>query len=324
MDYSIFYKQKFENVSELLNNNNLKYDLFISAYNESERVKTVFDKINSLNKHWIILPEYNFIEIELGNLKGEIFNYSNSHDDENIIIMDYFDEIERFQNQKIAIDMTGMLRPYIIFTLRYIYEKKIKNVDFIYSEPIIYKKKENTEFSLSYLKVREIKGFLGCHNPNTSNDFLILCSGFDHHLIRIIAKEKKQTKKIQVLGFPSLQADMFQQNILKISNVEEDASTGDFNLDSNDVILAPANDPFITAQLISDFVKQTNKRGEITNLYLSPLSTKAQSLGMALFYIYECQNQPVSIIFPFSDRYSRETSKGLSKIWVYTIEFPNI
>jgi hypothetical protein len=134
-----------------------------------------------------------------------------------------------------------------------------------------------------------------------------------------IAKEKKEAKKIQVLGFPSLQADMFQQNILKSCKAEEDAFSGEFDMDSENIILSPANDPFVTANLLSEYLK---KNTLFTNLYLCPLSTRAQTLGMALFYVVECLDLPASIIFPFCKGYSRETSKGLSKIWVYTVEIP--
>lgn len=324
MNYSFFYKYKYEDVSSDSISNNLKYDLLISAYNESERVKHVFESIDSKEKHWLIFPEYDYENIEITELKEKVFNYSERTDDEDDIILDYFNENEKlFQNSKICIDITGMLRPYIIFMVRLFKEKGLKKIDFIYSEPQNYKKKEETEFSLTHLNVREIKGCLGSHNPETFNDVLILGSGYDYHRIKIIAKEKKETRKIQVLGFPSLQADMFQQNILKSYKAEDDASSGEFDLDSNDVILAPANDPFRTAQAISDFVKKEEAKKQITNLYICPLSTKAQALGMALYYTFECISKPSSIIFPFCKKYSRKTSLGISKLWVYTVEFPS-
>ena len=149
-----------------------------------------------------------------------------------------------------------------------------------------------------------------------NNDILFLGSGYDYQRMIVVAKEKKEAKKIQLLGFPSLQADMFQQNILKAYKAEEDAFSGEFDLDSNNIILSPASDPFVTAQYLSDYIKGK----EFTNLYLCPLSTKAQTLGMAIFFINECLDRPASVIFPFCKKYSRETSKGISKIWIYTVE----
>lgn len=324
MNYSFLYKKKIEDVSPENISSNLKYDLLISAYNESHRVKHTFENIEAKEKHWLIFPEYEFEEIEIAGLEGTHFNFSKLNNlDEDEIMLNYFEKNEKLISQSsVAIDITGMLRPYIVFFVRLLKEKNINRVDFIYSEPQHYKKKEETEFSLDYTIIREIKGCLGSPNPETNNDYLILGAGYDYQGITNIAKEKKEAKKIQVLGFPSLQADMFQQNILKSYKAEEDASTGEFDLDSTNFILAPANDPFITAQLISDFVKEVESKTPITNLYICPLATKAQTLGMALFYSIECTNKPCSIIFPFSKKYSRETSKGISRVWVYTVEFP--
>jgi len=46
------------------------------------------------------------------------------------------------------------------------------------------------------------------------------------------------------------------------------------------------------------------------------------TLGFAIYYAWECLNKPVSIIFPFTSGYSRETTQGFSRIWKYTIELP--
>lgn len=323
MDYTIFYKKKYENsdIDTLIEE--LDFDFFISAYNESERITTVFDKINSTHKHWIILPEYKFSEVEISHLPNEKFNYSefSSSDDEGEIILDYYNRNEElFRLGKIGIDITGFLRPHLVFLIRLLKAKGISKVDFIYSEPINYKKKEETLFSEDYYEVREIKGCLNSHNPETTNDLLILGAGYDYKMIAKVAKFKADTKKVQVLGFPPLQADMFQENILKVYQAEEDVSSGQFSLDSEEIILSPANDPFVTAQLISEFVKSEQRQKELTNIYLCPISTKAHTLGIALYYINECLDKPVSIIFPFSKKYSRETSEGISKIWVYNVE----
>lgn len=323
MDYTIFYKKKYENseIDSLIEE--LDFDFFISAYNESERITNVFGNISSMHKHWIILPEYKFSQVEISHLSDTIFDYSDFSlsDDEGEIILDYYNKNEDFFNlERIGIDITGFLRPHLVFLIRLLKAKNITKIDFIYSEPINYKKKEETLFSEDYYEIREIKGCLNSHNPETTNDLLILGSGYDYQMISKIAKFKADSKKVQVLGFPPLQADMFQENILKVYEAEEDVSSIQFSLDSEEIILSPANDPFVTAQLISEFVKREGKNKEITNIYLCPISTKAHTLGIALYYITECLDKPVSIIFPFSKKYSRETSEGLSKIWIYKVE----
>jgi hypothetical protein len=325
MNYSFLYKQKFDEFDDEFVSNNFKYDLFISAYNLSDRVNYLFNNVSAEEKHWLIFPEYRFGEIDVADLKGTIFDYSNKiGSKEDVIIQDYYEKNEiLLQEAKIAVDITGMLRPYIIYLVRYLKAMGINEVDFIYSEPQNYKKKEDTLFSLEHLEIRDVMSCSGTHYGETTNDFLIIGAGYDQNRISRIAEAKPEAKKVQVLGFPSLQADMFQQNVLKSYKAEEETSAGEFDLDSNDIILAPANDPFITAQLISDFIKLEEQKKSITNLYLCPLSTKAQTLGMALYYACECDGKTASIIFPFSGRYSTETSEGISKICIYTVEFPN-
>lgn len=325
MKYSYLFKSKLENIDKHLIASTFNHDLFISAYNESERVNFVFDNVTSHDKHWIIFPEYNFDVFELAHLKGTIFDYSkNSNDDEAQIIIDYYNNYAKsfFDEKKsVCIDMTGFIRPHLVFLIRLLQKEGVKNINFMYSEPSNYIKKEDTLFSEDFVEIRGIKGCLNSHNPDTSNDILIIGSGYDNQMISKIAKEKPEAKKIQILGFPSLKADMFQENVLKVYEAQEDVSGGDFSIDDDSIILAPANDPFITAEMISEFIAKENIKKTITNLYLCPLSTKAQTLGMALYYVNECLHLPASILFPFSNKYSRETTEGISKILIYEVQF---
>lgn len=326
MKYSYLFKSKLENIDEHLIASTFNHDLFISAYNESERVNFVFDNVSSKNKHWIIFPEYNFNSIDLATLSGSIFDYSKKSDeDEAQIISNYYENYAKsfFDDKKsVCIDMTGFIRPYLVFLIRLLQQNGVKDINFIYTEPSNYIKKEDTLFSEDFDEIRAIKGCLNSHNPDTSNDILIIGSGYDNKMISKIAKEKAEARKIQILGFPSLKADMFQENILKVYESQEEISGGDFSIDdNNNIILAPANDPFVTAEMISDFVSKENKKKPITNLYLCPLSTKAQTLGMALFYVSECLTEPASILYPFSNKYSRETTEGISNILIYEVQF---
>ena len=320
IDYSIFYKKSFLDYTKV---NEFNYDLFISAFNESLRVNKVFNEFGALKKHWLILPEYAYAETEFPT-SGQIFNFKSGLSEADIII-DYFEraKIDDITNQKICIDITGFIRPHLVFLVVYLKRLGIKKVDFIYTDPNSYVKKEETDFSNNCIDKRQIIGCEGTSVPDNSNDFLIIGAGYDYQRINDIAKFKNNTTKIHLFGFPSLQADMYQENILKASKARENsASKGDSSfLDNDYIILAPANDPFITAQQIKEFVNKRQAQKAITNLYLCPLSTKAQTLGFALYYIFENDTIPMSIIFPFSSQYNRETTEGIAKVWVYTVEF---
>ncbi len=324
MNYDFLYKKKYEIKSGAIEGDYplINYDILISAFNSSERVNYIIENLPASEKHIFILQEYNFGTTEISHLKsnGDLMIFESSSDDESEILGEYFREnIIPNKNQKILFDLTGFLRPHIVYFLRLCKAFDVKKIDFLYSEPNNYKKKENTQFSMNFQYVRDIKGCSGSHSHNTSNDFLILGSGYDYSLVLKIAKEKKQTRKVQILGFPSLQADMFQQNILKAYQTEEEIYPN-IELDSKDIILAPANDPFVTASLLSKFIQRVNNEKKITNLYLCPLSTKAQTLGIALFFVQECIGSYASVIFPFCSGYEKETSEGISKFWIYSVE----
>lgn len=321
MEYEYFYKKGYEVRKNIVSTKHSlpDYDILISAYNKSERVNFILNRINADEKHIFILQEYGFSHDDISILDSsfKIFDFSEISDESEILNNYFIDNILPKKNKKILIDITGFLRPHIVYMLRLCQAHNIKIIDFLYSEPNNYIEKEETQFSKNFQAVREIKGCSGSHNHDTSNDYLIVGAGYDYDLILKVAKEKKQTEKVQILGFPSLQADMFQQNILKAYKAEEEIQ---LELDSNNVILAPANDPFVTASQLSKFVLKVSKYKPITNLYLSPLSSKAQTLGIALFYVSECLDTSTSIIFPFCSGYEKETSQGISKFWIYTVE----
>lgn len=320
MDYTIYYKRKFDSTDDIT----ADYDLFISAYNSSSRVNEVFEKINSKEKHWLIFSEYNYEGVEIPketeNVKS--FQYASAGNEGEFIRQYYEQNNERIVG-KICVDITGFLRPHLVFFIRYLKHVYKGSIDFLYSDPESYKDKEETSFTSNFTEVNQISGCEGIHNPETHNDILIIGSGYDDKRISDVAKSKAEAKKVQLFGFPSLQPDMFQQNILSAYKAEEESMTaGDSFVHSNSTMYAPANDPFVTAQTLSDFVKKESRNKEIGNLYLCPLSTKAQTLGFALFYVTECLDKPVSMIFPYCGSYERETTVGISKVWIYTLEFP--
>ena len=188
----------------------------------------------------------------------------------------------------------------------------------IYSEPDYYEERAKTSFSTSAINgVDPVMGFAGVHNP-TKGDILIIAAGYEEDCIRHVAEKKNHAKKVLIYGFPPLRADMYQENILRAKKAKQ--SIGE------DVreYLVPANDPFATADALRDIVsKETKRHSDRENIYLSPLATKPQVLGFALYYVAEKRMYtPTSIVFPFCDTYNQETSKGISRTWRYSIDLP--
>ena len=311
-DYTYLYRDALSLTDHWAEN----WTIFLSAYNPSERVTTVFNRVDAVAKHWVIHQEYNFTNAQ--HPPGSIF-LSNA-DNEADFILEFaetkFKDID-LAAERICVDVTGFMRPHLMFLIKYLREKGVKRLDAIYSEPAYYALKERTEFSLGSVNtVRQVAGFEGQSNADSSRDILIIGAGYETHLIAEVAEDKEKAHKIVVLGLPSLSCDMYQQNAwrtrLAADSIGETVGLKYF---------APANDPFATATVLSQIVERESKIAPITNLYLSPLATKAQALGFVLYYLGECQNKNASIIFPFSTRYSAESAKGIARIWKYRLEF---
>lgn len=312
-DYTYLYKEELP-VGEVWPE---RWDIFISSYNESERVRRVYDKINAATKHWIIHAEYGYEATKLP--VGEIFQ--NEADQEGDFINSYYDtKLQGIDvpKSRICIDITGFMRPHMMFLIKLLVAKGLQTFDVIYSEPSYYVERENTGFSLGSVgSVRQVAGFEGLVNNDTTRDLLIVGAGFEYELIAEVAEDKDDAKKLVLFGLPSLSADMYQQNVLRTHLAAD--SLGEIR---SNRFFAPANDPFATATVLSEIISRYERGGPVTNLYLSPLSTKAQALGFALYHMGECSDKNASIIFPFSAKYSGNTSDKLARVWKYHLEFP--
>lgn len=316
-EYNVFYKTQLPPSSAWSAHT---WDVFASAFNSSERVKLVFDRINAQKKFWLIHSEYDYQDNELP--QGLSFRLTS---DEAQSIKAFVQAIEQSVGRpidqiSICIDLTGFMRPHLLFLALYLHIRGVRKFDIIYTEPDGYRAKEKTTFSEGAIVVRQVAGFEGLNSPDHADDLLIIGSGYDHRLIKAVAEHKDKADKVQIFGLPSLRADMYQENVLNAYKAE-DAIGVNKSTDLGE-FFAPANDPFVTASVLSEIVCRRARVRPISNLYLSPLATKAQALGFALYFIGEGINTNTNMLFPVSSRYARETSYGLSRVWLYTVEYP--
>ena len=311
VNYSMYFREKYNSINSFVKE--YECDLFISAFNNSERVQSIFKDIKANKKHWLIFSEYNYSDSEVPENNERIEVFSLASDSESKVAVDYLSRIlEEYAGKKICIDITGFVRPYLLSFVKFFNLKKITMLDVVYSEPSWYEKREETEFSRKVLDVRVVEGYSGIHEHDTSRDLLLVGSGYDDKLISAVANNKLSVRnKIQLFGLPALSPIMYQENRLRAHRSSEDIS-------SIGCEFAPAYDPFATAQAIKEIVAKKTP----TNLYLCPLATKPQTLGFALYYLLEEKyNSAASIIHPYYESYSKKTSQGVGKIWKYTIEF---
>ena len=311
VEYSASYRQ------EIPPNGGIggRWDVFLSAFNPSDRVLGLFDRIDAERKIWLLHSEYG---IPAGDVPcgAEIFQYEGL-DEAGFcakLLTKLPSDLERL---KLAIDVTGFMRPHMMCLVGLLEYSGMRELDVFYSEPVTYTRREATQFSKGeIMDVRQVNGLEGYANHRSSDDLMVIGAGYDHRLVSEVAQHKDAAQKVVMFGFPPLRADMYQQNLLRASRSWN--ALGDPPRRRR--YFAPANDPFVTAEVLHDIVA-SNGGSKITNLYLSPLATKAQALGFVLFYVVEKRESNSSIIFPFSSRYETRTGSGLSRTWQYVLDF---
>lgn len=322
IDYTIFYKSRYA-ASEPWEEERA-YDVLISAYDQSDRVRTVFSRMQAKTKHWLIHPEYALRAAEYPKDGSGIFDASIWNEAD--FVHELFDTIGvDVATVSLCVDITGFLRPHLLFLMRYLMDRGVRCLDVFYSEPVQYADRERTTFSSGEFRgVRPVAGYEGQHEPDEQDlnahekDLVVVASGYEHELIRRVAEHKRNARKVELFGFPPLQPDFYQENVLNAALASEElgAEAG------GDSFFAPASDPFVTASVVRQIVSDESQRRGVRNLYLSPLSTKPQALGMGLYYMYECIGSAASVIFPIFNRYRAAASRGISKVWRYTVELP--
>ena len=199
--------------------------------------------------------------------------------------------------------------------MTYLRSQGIAHFDVLYTEPTHYARKADTTFAERISIVKQVEGFEGSHQTDVSNDVLLLGVGYDHVPMARAILHKDNARLVQLHSLPSLSADMYHESLLRLGRVS--SVSGRPNDES--VYFASANDPFVIADTLSRAWREMNARRKVTNLYLCPLATKVQALGFGLFFLTELQNSAASIILPSVESYSRETSTGVGRSWLYPI-----
>lgn len=310
MEYSHYYKDSIS----LENLGDGDWDIMISAHNLTERVLAVFEAVSAYEKHWICHNEYG---LPTESTPQSAFRSDATREDE--FVLQFFEDRfggKSLDGAKICVDITGFMRPHLLYLMHYLWAKGVQGFDALYAEPGHYTKLDDTPFAAEQVySVRQVAGFEGTTNNRTDNDLLIINAGFEDKLTAEVAEDKDKAEKVLLLGLPSLKADMYQQGVLRTQRARDALGEGTRE------VFAPASDPFATATILSELVDKARSERGIDNLFLSPLATKPSALGFGLFYLRECQKNAVSVIFPYSKRYSAESSEGIGRLWKYEILF---
>lgn len=317
MDYACFFRRNVD-VTKISVELPL-FDIFVSAYNSSDRVKDVFSAIRATRKVWIVHPEYGFDKAAIGLAFEAVWPDAHGEIQQVDALLNTLGDIT---GKRLCVDVTGFMRHVLIFLVARLEHMGLGEFIALYSEPQAYAKQEDTTFSTTISgNVGPIAGMRGRNITAASQvDHLILSVGYDQKFISAIAKAKDHARVHPIFAFPSLSADMFQQSALSSFGSGEVARNPNWISNRR---FAPANDPFATADVVSQLIGQIDRDNDSGNIYLAPLSTKVQALGFAIYWLFEGRHRTkggVSIILPECLTYSHETSVGLKRLWAFTVE----
>lgn len=201
-DYGLFLREEIYGTSGWQRLES--YDLFLSAFNLGERIKIVFNEVRAAKKIWLIHEEYELGTEDLP--EGDRFAQSGS--DESTYCRALIDGLIAAgtldpATSRLCIDITGILRPHLMFLILYLKRLGFRCVDLIYAEPRHYALKEKTPFSTgSIYDVRPVRGFEGSPSARGSNDFLVIGMGYDDRLLGAVAETKDKADKHQIFGLP--------------------------------------------------------------------------------------------------------------------------
>lgn len=312
IDYSIYYQQELQpdEIDSIAH-----HDIFVSAFNSSERVRRVYEQISAERKVWLVHPEYQYTNDELPQNQETVVPTANNEAEQVYVLLESLGPLD---GKNLCVDITGFMRHVLISLIAGLARVGVGRVTVLYSEPESYAKQEATQFSTSTSgSVRTILGMRQTRNEQAP-DALILGVGFDDKLISEVINHKEHMLVYPVLGFPSLSPDMFQQSAVRAARSAAPALDEAWITKRH---FAPANNPFATATVVSEIVRRLDLTGIPPNVYLSPLSTKVQVLGFVLYWILEGKYRgAVSPLLPECETYAQETTIGLKRLWKYDVE----
>jgi hypothetical protein len=95
------------------------WDLFVSAYNDSERVRTVFDLVPARRRSWWVIPEYGYAKKEVEHLEDATL-LERGTEAEVVKAGLAASGFDPATDKRLCVDITGMMRPQILFMMAYL------------------------------------------------------------------------------------------------------------------------------------------------------------------------------------------------------------
>ena len=136
-----------------------KWDVFISAWDGSERVQRALELARAALKVSLVHPEYGLPHTSVPG--GGTFTLQGDEAEGILAFVAHLEDLGvDLSSVRLGIDITGMIRPHIALLTRMVRAHGVQKFDVVYSEPVSYADRENTKFtSGDVIEVREIIGF---------------------------------------------------------------------------------------------------------------------------------------------------------------------
>lgn len=268
-----------------------EYLLFINReYEEDKRVKLYKKEITE--KH-LIGRNYKLLEA--------------SYHDAFIIIREFnkfrIEQNLDFQQSKIKVtlDISTFNRQNLLVMLQLL--RKVLNVpdiEIIYTIP----EKVNQEISKGACGFSNIPFFEGRFLIE-KRKLLILLMGYEIDRPLLLWRELEPSRVILVEGFEPTAGNFYERNRLAVEELHK--------FGCSEVMQICANDPHKARDQLSKIFK---KELESYNIFVSPLNTKLQALGLYLAW----ENNPdVQIVIAFPDKFSAWLTRGIKEVKRYKI-----
>ena len=110
LDYSMYYRRpiRVDKISVELE----KFDIFVSAYNSSDRIGGVFTDVRADRKVWLIHPEYQHAPLDLPVSHETVMPPGV---DEVVQVKSLLDRLGELKGKSLCIDATGFMRHVLAF-----------------------------------------------------------------------------------------------------------------------------------------------------------------------------------------------------------------
>lgn len=125
MDYTYFDKECYHHIDEL--DNLEKYDLFISMFVDSDRVKVPYSRIKAKNELWITISEDQNAKF----LKDKNLLILHGNEDFDTLLFEL--RKLKIEKLKICVDSTGFRLQYLLFLMRCMEIEKVRTFDILYT-----------------------------------------------------------------------------------------------------------------------------------------------------------------------------------------------